>query len=100
MALTRWQGGHRPGWNLYGTTNMGAVEAAAPRMAAVPFSGSPPPTACKAAVCLVRERALYIAGPPHNDGGAPQGDLTFDQSGNIYGTTGYGGADNYGVIYD
>jgi uncharacterized repeat protein (TIGR03803 family) len=33
------------------------------------------------------------------DGGQPQGDLVFDQSGNIYGVTWLGGATNNGVIY-
>lgn len=33
------------------------------------------------------------------DGGDPQGDLTFDQSGNIYGTTTSGGV-GYGVVYE
>ena len=35
-----------------------------------------------------------------SDGGNPEGDLTFDQSGNIYGTTQYGGSTNNGAIYE
>lgn len=34
-----------------------------------------------------------------NDGGYPQGDLTFDRSGNIYGTTINGGSAGWGVVY-
>jgi hypothetical protein len=34
------------------------------------------------------------------DGINPQGDLIFDQSGNIYGTTGVGGNDFNGVVYE
>ena len=35
-----------------------------------------------------------------SDGASPQGDLTFDQSGNIYGTTTNGGNAGGGVIYE
>ncbi|HLI62726.1 MAG TPA: choice-of-anchor tandem repeat GloVer-containing protein [Terriglobales bacterium] len=34
-----------------------------------------------------------------NDGQYPQGELTFDQTGNIYGTTVTGGSSNWGEIY-
>jgi uncharacterized repeat protein (TIGR03803 family) len=35
-----------------------------------------------------------------NDGNRPSGDLLFDQSGNIYGTTGRGGATSNGVVFE
>ncbi len=35
-----------------------------------------------------------------SDGGSPSGGLVLDSSGNIYGTTGYGGTANGGVIYE
>src|SRR5271165_760892 len=87
---------------LYGTTEYGGGRGGCSQNGCgTVFRLTPPPTACKAALCPWSESVLYaFAGPPHNDGGAPQGDLTFDQSGNIYGTTGYGGADNYGVTYE
>ena len=34
-----------------------------------------------------------------NDGFSPQGDLTFDQAGNLYGTTNAGGTSNIGVVF-
>jgi uncharacterized repeat protein (TIGR03803 family) len=34
------------------------------------------------------------------DGYYPQGSLVFDASGNLYGTTSYGGADNDGVVFE
>lgn len=33
------------------------------------------------------------------DGGSPLAGLTIDQSGNLYGTAAYGGADNYGTVF-
>jgi uncharacterized repeat protein (TIGR03803 family) len=35
-----------------------------------------------------------------NDGNRPSGDLLFDQTGNIYGTTGRGGATSNGVVFE
>ena len=35
-----------------------------------------------------------------NDGDRPSGDLLFDQTGNIYGTTGRGGATSNGVVFE
>lgn len=34
-----------------------------------------------------------------NDGKLPQSNLTFDSSGNMYGTASYGGANGYGVVF-
>jgi uncharacterized repeat protein (TIGR03803 family) len=35
-----------------------------------------------------------------NDGGNPYGGLIFDGSGNLYGTTQYGGTYGYGVVFE
>ena len=35
-----------------------------------------------------------------DDGGSPVASLVFDNAGNIYGTTAYGGAVNFGVVYE
>ena len=35
-----------------------------------------------------------------SDGSSPSGALIFDQSGNIYGTTEYGGSTDYGTVYE
>ncbi len=44
------------------------------------------------------ERRLYSF-TVGNDGFGPQGDLVFDQSGNLYGTTNAGGTYNIGVVF-
>jgi len=93
-----------PDGSLYGTTvaggtaNQGTV-----------FKLSPPPSACKAALCPWTETVLYsfLGG---SDGEQPLfGDLVFDQEGNIYGTTPSGGMPNCypfnpisgcGVVYE
>ena len=84
-----------PGGALYGTTsgqsftgNFGNV-----------FRLRPQVTACKSALCSWAETVLYAI-PTGADGNDPLGDLAFDQSGNIYGTTLYGGSANGGVVYE
>jgi uncharacterized repeat protein (TIGR03803 family) len=62
------------------------------------FKLQPPATACKSALCAWTETVLYrFTGG--SDGANPEGDLTFDQAGNIYGVTLRGG-DGYGVVYE
>lgn len=62
------------------------------------FNLKPSPTACSAALCPWRQTVLYrFTGGA--DGATPGGgDLVFDQSGNIYGTTQFGGA-GVGTVY-
>ena len=70
---------------LYGTTVQGGSEYG------VVFHLTPPPTAPRSALTPWNETVIYqFTG--RTDGGNPQGDLTFDQAGNIYGTTPQGGA--------
>jgi uncharacterized repeat protein (TIGR03803 family) len=62
------------------------------------FHLRPPLTAPKSALTTWNETVLYrFSGGA--DGSLPQGDLTFDASGNIYGTTVGGGDHNWGAIY-
>ncbi len=84
-----------PNGALFGTTSFGGSD----NFGAV-FELRPPPTACAAAQCLWNETVLHsFVGPP--DGGLPQSVyLVFDQSGNIYGTTYYGGAFGYGIVFE
>jgi uncharacterized repeat protein (TIGR03803 family) len=55
------------------------------------FNLKPSATVCKSALCPWTATVLYeFTG--HSDGGEPgTGDLNFDESGNVYGTTVYGG---------
>jgi uncharacterized repeat protein (TIGR03803 family) len=62
------------------------------------FNLRPQPKACTSALCPWTKTILYsFAG---SDGGVPQGDLTFDQSGNLYGGTHQGGSTGSGVVYE
>jgi len=62
------------------------------------FRLQPPLAACKTALCPWTETVLYrFTGG--SDGANPEGDLTFDQGGNIYGATLAGGS-GYGVVYE
>ena len=63
------------------------------------FHLAPSPTAPKSLPAPWEETAVYrFAGG--SDGWGPEGDLTFDQSGNIYGTTEFGGSTDSGTIYE
>ncbi len=79
---------------LYGTTSLGGIQNKG-----TVFSLQPPPTACKAVLCPWVETVLYrFTGGA--DGGVPFfGDLTFDQVGNIYGTTVNSGNSGSGVVF-
>jgi uncharacterized repeat protein (TIGR03803 family) len=87
--------------NLYGTTQYGG--AFAPTIGAstgTVFQLSPPATAGGAWT----ERVLYnfCSLPSCSDGAVPYSGLIADSSGNLYGTTGLGGASgasNYGVVF-
>ena len=90
-----------PDGSLYGTTvyggsaNQGTV-----------FKLTPPPSACRTALCPWTETVLHSF-QGGGDGEQPAlGDLVFDQAGNIYGTTPYGGLPSgcygatCGVVYE
>ncbi len=62
------------------------------------FKLQPPLTACKSALCPWAETVLYrFTGS--RDGANPEGDLAFDQAGNLYGVT-LGGGYGFGVVYE
>ena len=84
-----------PNGTLYGTTSKTSLDGGNGTV----FNLSPSPAVCKTSLCLWTETMLYaFAGSP--DGYGPGlGDLTFDQTGKIYGTT-YGGGDSYGIVYE
>ena len=86
-----------PDGNLYGTTTYGGTANRG-----VVFRLQPPPNACKAYSCPWTETVLYSFNGA-GDGGFPTyGDITFDQGGNIYGTTPDGGDPvcKCGVVYE
>jgi uncharacterized repeat protein (TIGR03803 family) len=93
-----------PDGTIFGTTNGGGGGTCDGSGAPYPGCGTvfnlrPPPTACKSALCPWMETVLHrFTGT--NDGFNPEGSLLFDQAGNIYGTTIYGGLNGFGTIYE
>ncbi len=74
---------------LYGTAGGGIQNCNGP--CGLVYKLRPPPNACPAALCSWTETVLYrFTGSP--DGDHPNGNLVFDQAGNLYGTTVFGGA--------
>ena len=83
-----------PDGSLYGTTSQGGGE----RGYGAVFSLRPPATACKTALCPWTKTDVHTFGG--KDGNQPIGDLTFDDTGNLYGTTYNGGRDGVGTVYE
>jgi len=83
-----------PDSSLYGTTAGGGGSGCSGFGCGTVFNLKPPATACKTSLCPWTETVLYrFSGG--SDGGEPSyGDLVFDQAGNLYGTTYYGGDTN------
>ena len=77
-----------PDGSLYGTTTFGGLYRSG-----VVFRLRPSASACKTAICPWTETVLYSF-TGQSDGAVPEGDLVFDQAGNIYGTTFAGGQGN------
>ena len=88
-----------PDGALYGTTSLGGFEGFG-----TVYQLRPPATACRSVSCPWMETVLYRF-QGGSDGSSPQyGDLSFDSSGSIYGTTGGGGqptcgGDTCGVVF-
>ena len=87
---------------LYGTTaagGQGTCTVYPSTGCGTVFHLIPSATAPKSVLSPWNETVLYrFTGG--SDGANPQGDLTFDRSGNIYGTTQFGGNANIGVIFE
>jgi uncharacterized repeat protein (TIGR03803 family) len=86
--------------SLYGTTRAGGQGNCSGGGCGTIFHLIPPNVAFKSGRNPWNETVLYrFTGG--NDGAYPQGDLTLDHSGNIYGTATNGGrGDGYGVVYE
>ena len=76
------------GGNAYGSSGSGVV-----------FNLSPPAHVPPRVFSSWIETVLHQFGAPTSDGTAPEGDLTFDQAGNIYGTTSAGGVECQDTVY-
>jgi uncharacterized repeat protein (TIGR03803 family) len=86
---------------LYGTTPFGGNPSCHdPLGCGTVFKLRPSPTACKTLPCPWTETVLHTF-LGSDDGSTPGfGDLLFDQTGNIYGTTSGGGAYGGGTVYE
>src|SRR5208337_1952163 len=85
-----------PDGSLYGTTTLGGASGCCGN--GTVFNLKPPPGVCKSFICPWTETVLYrFSGD--SDGGQPEAPVIFDQAGNIYGTTVYGGSANDGVVF-
>jgi hypothetical protein len=85
--------------SLYGTTSLGGIQACTGSLSCgLIFQLRPSTTACKSVLCPWTQTVLYrFTG---GDGAHPgSGALTFDQAGNMYGTTIEGGDMNSGVVF-
>ncbi len=83
-----------PNGSIYGTTRNGGGSQ---NFGAV-FNLQPPATFCRSVLCPWRETVLL--GFNEGNGAEPYGQLVFDQAGNIYGTTTYGGYAGEGEAYE
>jgi len=86
-----------PNGALYGTTDGGGGQGCSTYGCGTVFRLIPPITIPKTARITWKEVQLHIFNG--TDGSHPQGDLTFDDSGNIYGTSIGGGDFNWGTVY-
>jgi len=77
-----------PDGTLYGTTSSGGSKGVG-----TVFNLRPSPKVCKTALCPWTETVLYSF-KGGTDGASPWGEVVFDQTGNIYGTTENGGDTN------
>ena len=82
---------------LYGTASGGIPNCGWGDCGLV-FSLRPGPTACLTASCPWTESVLYQ--PTGNNDAYDPGNLVFDQAGNLYGTSGSGGAYGNGAIFE
>ncbi len=86
-----------PNGTLYGTTEFEGIDCG--EGCGVVFNLRPPVTFCKTVLCPWTETVIYHFRGDTDGANPGYGDLTFDQAGNIYGTTYFGGEDSDGVVY-
>ena len=98
--------GFGPDGSLYGSTLDGGTGSCGDLggdTCGTVFKLRPGPTLCRSSLCPWTETILYRF-PGNEDGGFPEGDLTFDAAGNLYGTAVAGGqiggdGRDAGVVY-
>jgi len=89
-----------PDGTLYGTTYAGGNNGCEGVGCGAVFNLKPTPTAPPTALTPWIETVLYRFTGRADGSGPGYGDLVFDQAGNLYGTTIYGGNNQDGVVYE
>lgn len=84
-----------PDGSLYGTTTYGGSAGQG-----TVFRLQPPASFCHAFSCPWRETVLHSFTGGTDGANPTYGDLAFDQAGNLYGTTPFGGSHGCGVVYE
>lgn len=87
----------RPDGSLYGTSYYGG-QAVCNFGCGTVFRLTPPTGECRTAQCMWNESVIFSF--DQTDGLYPTGILAFDQAGNIYGTTIFGGVSDLGTAYE
>lgn len=88
-----------PDGNLYGTTWSGGGPGGNIWGAGTVFSLRPPSAPCKTTQCEWTHTVLYRFSGWSDGAGPGSGMLLIDQSGDLYGTTAFGGANSWGTVY-
>ena len=88
-----------PDLALYGTTRFGGIGGGSNGYGVV-YRLTPPATACKTVLCPWKETVLYEFTGGSDGSGPLLGNVIFDGSGNLYGTTSQGGDAGLGVVYE
>jgi uncharacterized repeat protein (TIGR03803 family) len=83
-----------PDGGLYETTFDGGIENGG-----IVFSLRPPLSFCRTVLCPWTEPLKFELAPTNNVANF-YGNVAFDQAGNLYGTTGFGGISEYGTVYE
>ncbi len=85
---------------LYGTTQNGASQTCEILGCGVVYNVRPASSICKVTLCYWTESLPWVFVATTGQGVNPvYGDLIFDQTGNILGTTVAGGTNSYGAVY-
>ncbi len=79
-----------PAGSVYGTTSLGGQTLCGVMGCGIVFNVRPSPTVCTSALCpgVLNTLTSFAGG---SDGAYPYAAVTFDQAGNLYGTTNEGG---------
>jgi uncharacterized repeat protein (TIGR03803 family) len=88
-----------PSGGLYGTTYSGGSPGCPGDTCGIVYRVTPQARVCEKAFCSGTETVLYRFSGGADGANPAWGDLTFDQAGNLYGTTLQGGANNVGVVF-